>query len=185
MSSASAPPFRGGQVRSVSVGGPNPIVVQSMTNTDTADTVATVNQVMALARLGSNCLQQLATLQTSAAKSPTFSTIGRYARQVRRARSGDRRLPLQRTSSLEEVSGDGASAREVSHQSGQCKHRQEAYDDNFRIMIEAAIQYDRPVRIGVNWGSLDQALLTRMMDANNKLPEPLVPKAVTPARDCE
>ena len=47
------------------------------------------------------------------------------------------------------------------------------HDDNFRTMIEAAIEYDRPVRIGVNWGSLDGALLTRMMDENNLLPEPL------------
>jgi (E)-4-hydroxy-3-methylbut-2-enyl-diphosphate synthase len=53
------------------------------------------------------------------------------------------------------------------------------HDDNFRTMIEAAIEYDRPVRIGVNWGSLDQALLTRMMDANNALPEPLDAKSVT------
>ncbi len=43
------------------------------------------------------------------------------------------------------------------------------HDDNFRIMIEAAIENNRPVRIGVNWGSLDQALLTRMMDENNRL----------------
>jgi (E)-4-hydroxy-3-methylbut-2-enyl-diphosphate synthase len=53
------------------------------------------------------------------------------------------------------------------------------HDDNFRTMIEVAIEYDRPVRIGVNWGSLDQALLTRMMDENNRLPEPLDAKAVT------
>jgi (E)-4-hydroxy-3-methylbut-2-enyl-diphosphate synthase len=53
------------------------------------------------------------------------------------------------------------------------------HDDNFRIMIEAAIEYDRPVRIGVNWGSLDQALLTRMMDENSLLPEPLDAKEVT------
>jgi (E)-4-hydroxy-3-methylbut-2-enyl-diphosphate synthase len=53
------------------------------------------------------------------------------------------------------------------------------HDDNFRVMIEAAIEYDRPVRIGVNWGSLDQSLLTRMMDENSKLPEPLDAKEVT------
>ncbi len=53
------------------------------------------------------------------------------------------------------------------------------HDDNFRIMIEAAIEYDRPVRIGVNWGSLDQALLTRMMDENSRLSEPLDAKEVT------
>jgi (E)-4-hydroxy-3-methylbut-2-enyl-diphosphate synthase len=53
------------------------------------------------------------------------------------------------------------------------------HDDNFRVMIEAAIEYDRPVRIGVNWGSLDQALLTRMMDENSRLPEPLDAKEVT------
>ena len=53
------------------------------------------------------------------------------------------------------------------------------HDDNFRTMIEAAVEYERPVRIGVNWGSLDQALLTRMMDENNMLPEPLDAKTVT------
>jgi (E)-4-hydroxy-3-methylbut-2-enyl-diphosphate synthase len=52
------------------------------------------------------------------------------------------------------------------------------HDDNFRTMIEAAIEYERPVRIGVNWGSLDQALLTRMMDENNKAAEPLDAKTV-------
>ncbi|MEJ7608414.1 MAG: flavodoxin-dependent (E)-4-hydroxy-3-methylbut-2-enyl-diphosphate synthase, partial [Bryobacteraceae bacterium] len=53
------------------------------------------------------------------------------------------------------------------------------HDDNFRIMIEAAVEYQRPVRIGVNWGSLDGALLTRMMDENNLLPEPLDARMVT------
>ena len=53
------------------------------------------------------------------------------------------------------------------------------HDDNFRTMIEAAVEYGRPVRIGVNWGSLDGALLTRMMDDNNKLPEPLDARTVT------
>jgi (E)-4-hydroxy-3-methylbut-2-enyl-diphosphate synthase len=53
------------------------------------------------------------------------------------------------------------------------------HDDNFRVMIEAAVEYGRPVRIGVNWGSLDQALLTRMMDENSRSPEPLDAKAVT------
>jgi (E)-4-hydroxy-3-methylbut-2-enyl-diphosphate synthase len=53
------------------------------------------------------------------------------------------------------------------------------HDDNFRVMIEAAIEYGRPVRIGVNWGSLDSALLTRMMDENNALPEPEDAKTVT------
>jgi (E)-4-hydroxy-3-methylbut-2-enyl-diphosphate synthase len=53
------------------------------------------------------------------------------------------------------------------------------HDDNFRVMIEAAIEYGRPVRIGVNWGSLDNALLTRMMDENNALPEPEDAKTVT------
>jgi (E)-4-hydroxy-3-methylbut-2-enyl-diphosphate synthase len=52
-------------------------------------------------------------------------------------------------------------------------------DDNFRIMIEAAVEYDRPVRIGVNWGSLDSVLLTQMMDENNRLPEPLDAMEVT------
>ena len=53
------------------------------------------------------------------------------------------------------------------------------HDDNFRTMIEAAIEYGRPVRIGVNWGSLDQALLTRMMDENSRLAEPKDAREVT------
>src|SRR5712672_1707781 len=53
------------------------------------------------------------------------------------------------------------------------------HDDNFRIMIEAAIEYGKPVRIGVNWGSLDGALLTRMMDENSRLADPLDAKEVT------
>src|SRR5205085_5704120 len=53
------------------------------------------------------------------------------------------------------------------------------HDDNFRTMIEAAIEYDRPVRIGVNWGSLDSVLLTRMMDQNSLLPDPLDARTVT------
>src|SRR6202044_3885479 len=53
------------------------------------------------------------------------------------------------------------------------------HDYNFRIMIEAAIEYNRPVRIGVNWGSLDSALLTRMMDENSRLPDPLDAMEVT------
>src|SRR5581483_5714216 len=52
-------------------------------------------------------------------------------------------------------------------------------DDNFRIMIEAAVQNNKPVRIGVNWGSLDQSLLTRLMDENSQLPEPLDARKVT------
>ena len=53
------------------------------------------------------------------------------------------------------------------------------HDDNFRTMIEVAIEYDKPVRIGVNWGSLDQALLTRMMDENSRRPEPKDAREVT------
>jgi 4-hydroxy-3-methylbut-2-en-1-yl diphosphate synthase IspG/GcpE len=61
-----------------------------------------------------------------------------------------------------------ARAGQVPHQSRQRQHRQD--DDNFRTMIEVAVKYQKPVRIGVNWGSLDSTLLTRMMDENSSSP---------------
>ncbi len=163
------------QVGSVSVGGPNPIVVQSMTNTDTADTVATVNQVMALARAGSELVRVTVNTDEAAKAVPTIvDTLDKFG--VRVPVIGDfhynghlllKKYPeMARALAKYRINPGNVNIGK--------KH-----DDNFRIMIEAAIQYDRPVRIGVNWGSLDQALLTRMMDANNKLPEPLSAKAVT------
>ena len=140
-------------VGGVKVGSDNPIVVQSMTNTDTADVTGTVNQVMALAqgRLGTGARHGQHRRGCGSG-----SADRRHPESVWRARPHHRRLPLQRPSSAEEVSRI-ARARLAKYRINPGNvNIGKKHDDNFRTMIEAAIEYDRPVRIGVNWGSLDQ-----------------------------
>src|SRR5690348_1409088 len=159
----------------VKVGGSNPIVVQSMTNTDTADTVATVNQVMDLARAGSELVRVTVNTEEAARAVPRIvDTLRDFGVNV--PIIGDfhynGHLLLKKYPEC---------ARALS------KYRinpgnvdiGKKHDDNFRTMIEVAIEYDRPVRIGVNWGSLDACLLTRMMDENSRSPEPLDTMEVT------
>ena len=159
----------------VKVGSGHPIVVQSMTNTDTADVTSTVNQVMALANAGSELVRVTVNTDEAARAVPKIvETLDKFG--VRVPIIGDfhynGHLLLKKYPEM---------AR------GLAKYRinpgnvniGKKHDDNFRIMIEAAIEYDRPVRIGVNWGSLDQTLLTRMMDENNQLAEPLDARTVT------
>ncbi len=110
-------------VAGVKVGGNHPIVVQSMTNTDTADSASTVNQVMALARAGSELVRVTVNTEQAAAAVPQDR---RLPRQVRRARAHHRRFPLQRPHPAEEVSGVRARAGQVPHQSRQRQYRQEA-----------------------------------------------------------
>jgi (E)-4-hydroxy-3-methylbut-2-enyl-diphosphate synthase len=159
----------------VKVGGNHPIVVQSMTNTDTADVMSTVNQVMALANAGSELVRVTVNTEDAARAVPKIvDTLDKFG--VRVPVIGDfhynghlllKKYPeMARALAKYRINPGNVNIGK--------KH-----DDNFRTMIEAAIEYDRPVRIGVNWGSLDQALLTRMMDENNRLPEPLDAKAVT------
>src|SRR5258708_4001362 len=163
------------KVGGVWVGGNHPIVVQSMTNTDTADVASTVNQVMALATAGSELVRVTVNTEEAARAVPKIvDTLDKFG--VRVPIIGDfhynGHLLLKKYPDM---------AR------GHAKYRinpgnvniGKKHDDNFRVMIEAAIEYDRPVRIGVNWGSLDQALLTRMMDENSRLAEPLDAKEVT------
>ena len=160
---------------SVMVGGNNPIVVQSMTNTDTADTPSTVNQVMALAQAGSELVRVTVNTDEAARAVPRIvETLDKFGCRV--PIIGDfhynghlllKKYPeMARALAKYRINPGNVNIGK--------KH-----DDNFRIMIEAAIEYDRPVRIGVNWGSLDSALLTRMMDENNLLAEPLDARTVT------
>src|SRR5437868_11066005 len=162
-------------VGGVKVGGVNPIVVQSMTNTDTADVQSTVNQVMALANAGSELVRVTVNTEEAARAVPKIvDTLDKFG--VRVPIIGDfhynghlllKKFPeMARALAKYRINPGNVNIGK--------KH-----DDNFRVMIEAAIEYDRPVRIGVNWGSLDQALLTRMMDENSRLPEPLDAKQVT------
>src|SRR5438874_864267 len=162
-------------IAGVKVGGGHPIVVQSMTNTDTADVQSTVNQVMHLANAGSELVRVTVNTEDAAKAVPKIvETLDKFG--VRVPIIGDfhynghlllKKYPeMARALAKYRINPGNVNIGK--------KH-----DDNFRVMIEAAIEYDRPVRIGVNWGSLDQALLTRMMDENNRLAEPLDAKEVT------
>jgi (E)-4-hydroxy-3-methylbut-2-enyl-diphosphate synthase len=163
------------RIGSVEVGGPNPIVVQSMTNTDTADVQSTVNQVMALANAGSELVRVTVNTDEAAAAVPKIvDTLEKFG--VRVPIIGD--FHYNGHLLLKKYPAMARSLAKYRINPGNVNIGKK-HDDNFRTMIEAAVQYERPVRIGVNWGSLDQALLTRMMDENSKLAEPLDAKMVT------
>ncbi len=162
-------------VGGVKVGGANPIVVQSMTNTDTADVMSTVNQVMALANAGSELVRVTVNTDDAARAVPKIvETLDKFG--VRVPVIGD--FHYNGHLLLKKYPDMARALAKYRINPGNVNIGKK-HDDNFRIMIEAAVEYDRPVRIGVNWGSLDQALLTRMMDQNNLLAEPLDAKTVT------
>ncbi len=156
---------RVGQVR---VGSDAPVVVQSMTNTDTADVQGTIDQVAALAAAGSE-LVRVTVNNDAAAKAVPYIVEGLDKLGLQTPIIGDfhynghqllRKYPdCAKTLAKYRINPGNASIGLKG-------------DENFRTMIECAIENDKPVRIGVNWGSLDQALLTRMMDENSRLPEP-------------
>jgi (E)-4-hydroxy-3-methylbut-2-enyl-diphosphate synthase len=163
------------RIGSVEVGGPNPIVVQSMTNTDTADVQSTVNQVMALANAGSELVRVTVNTDEAAAAVPKIvDTLDKFG--VRVPIIGD--FHYNGHLLLKKYPAMARALAKYRINPGNVNIGKK-HDDNFRTMIEAAVEYQRPVRIGVNWGSLDQSLLTRMMDENSRLPEPLDAKMVT------
>jgi (E)-4-hydroxy-3-methylbut-2-enyl-diphosphate synthase len=161
-------------IGNVAIGSCHPIVVQSMTNTDTADVVATVRQVAALARAGSELVRVTVNNEEAAAAVPEILE------------------GLDRIGVLVPIVGDF-------HYNGHllltrypdCARALAKYrinpgnvggkraDENFRAIIEVALRHEKPVRIGVNWGSLDQILLTELMDANAALAEPRDARDVT------
>ncbi len=156
-------------VGGVLVGGNNPIVVQSMTNTDTADVTGTVNQVMALARAGSELVRVTVNTDEAAAAVPKIvDTLDKFG--VRVPIIGD--FHYNGHLLLKKYPECAEALAKYRINPGNVNIGKK-HDDNFRTMIEAAIEHDKPVRIGVNWGSLDSALMARMMDENNALPEPL------------
>jgi len=162
-------------VGGVKVGGSNPIVVQSMTNTDTADSASTVNQVMQLARAGSELVRVTVNTEEAAQAVPTI---------VKTLRQFGVAVPIigdfhYNGHILLKKYPDCARALDKYRINPGNVNIGRKQDDNFRIMIEAAIEYDRPVRIGVNWGSLDSVLLTQMMDENAKSRAPLDAMEVT------
>src|SRR6202142_3000752 len=162
-------------VGGVKVGGSNPIVVQSMTNTDTADVQATVNQTMALANAGSELVRVTVNTEAAAAAVPKIvEALDKFG--VRVPIIGD--FHYNGHLLLKKYPDMARALAKYRINPGNVNIGKK-HDDNFRTMIEAAIEYGKPVRIGVNWGSLDGALLTRMMDENSKLDEPLDAKQVT------
>src|SRR5579859_72671 len=162
-------------IAGVKVGGNQPIVVQSVTNTDTEDVTSTVNQVMALANAGSELVRVTVNTEKAAAAVP---------RIVDCLRNFGVRVPIigdfhYNGHILLKKYPDCARALAKYRINPGNVNIGKKHDDNFRIMIEAAAEYDRPVRIGVNWGSLDGALLSQMMDENARLPEPKDASEVT------
>jgi (E)-4-hydroxy-3-methylbut-2-enyl-diphosphate synthase len=156
------------RVGDVLIGGGAPVVVQSMTNTDTADVKATVEQVAALVRAGSEVVRITVNNVEAAAAVPHIRDA-LAKRSVQVPLVGDfhfngHRLLTQHTACAEAL----AKLRINPGNVGKGSKR----DEQFAMMIEMACRYEKPVRIGVNWGSLDQALLARLMDENAALPAP-------------
>lgn len=157
------------KVGEVTVGGDAPIVVQSMTNTDTADVEATVNQVVDLARAGSE-LVRITVNNEAAARAVAAIREVLDARSIKVPLVGDFHFNGHRLlSEYPECAEALAKYRINPGNVGSGEKR----DEQFASMIETAARYDRPVRIGVNWGSLDKSLVARMMDENAAAAEPL------------
>jgi len=162
-------------IGNVKVGGDNPVVVQSMTNTDTADAPSTVNQVMALANAGSELVRVTVNTEEAARAVPKIvETLDKFG--VRVPVIGD--FHYNGHILLKKYPDMARALAKYRINPGNVNIGKK-HDDNFRTMVEAAVEYGRPVRIGVNWGSLDQALLTRMMDENSRAAQPLDAKEVT------
>jgi len=156
-------------VGGIRVGGPNPIVVQSMTNTDTADIAGTVEQVRSLARAGSELVRlTVNSVEAAAAVAPIRERLDQLGVTV--PLIGDFHFNGHKL--LREYPGCATALAKYRINPGNVG-RGTKRDPQFAEMIEMACRHEKPVRIGVNWGSLDQDLLTRMMDENSARAEPL------------
>ena len=162
-------------VGGVRVGSDAPIVVQSMTNTDTADIDGTIRQVAALARAGSELVRVTVNNDAAAAAVPHIvDGLDRLGIPV--PIIGD--FHYNGHILLKKYPACAQTLAKYRINPGNVSIGKKD-DDNFRTMIEVAIENNKPVRIGVNWGSLDQSLLTRLMDENSKLDEPKDARDVT------
>lgn len=148
---------------------PAPVVVQSMTNTDTADAASTIQQVYALWQAGSEVVRITVNSSEAAAQVSTIrkglDALGCYVPLVGDFHFNGHKLLQAYPDCAEALAKYRINPGNV----GKGSKR----DEQFAAMIEAAIQYKKAVRIGVNWGSLDQAKMAQMMDANGKLANPL------------
>ncbi|MEE9317369.1 MAG: flavodoxin-dependent (E)-4-hydroxy-3-methylbut-2-enyl-diphosphate synthase, partial [Rhodospirillales bacterium] len=159
----------------VILGGENPVVVQSMTNTDTADIEATVDQVAALARAGSEIVRITVNNEDAAKAVPHIrDELDKRACGVPLV--GDFHYNGHKLLTRHPACAEALAKYRINPGNVGFKEKR---DKQFSTMIETALEYGRPVRIGVNWGSLDQDLVTRMMDENAALPEPKDARDVT------
>jgi len=156
------------EVGGVTIGGCQSVVVQSMTNTDTADAISTSAQIIQLAKAGSELVRITVNNREAAAAVPEI---------LQRVRDAGYNTPIIGDfhynghillSEFPECARALAKYRINPGNVGAGKH----HDENFKRMIDVAIENNKPVRIGVNWGSLDQAMLARLMDENARLSAP-------------
>jgi (E)-4-hydroxy-3-methylbut-2-enyl-diphosphate synthase len=162
-------------VGGVIVGGGAPIVVQSMTNTDTADVEATARQVAALARAGSELVRITVDRDEAAAAVPKIKD--RLAQMgVNVPLVGDFHYIGHKLLADHPACARALDKYRINPGNVGFKNKR---DPQFTQIVETAIKYGKPVRIGVNWGSLDQELLTRLMDENSHAAQPLTARQVT------
>lgn len=161
-------------VGGVMVGSAHPIVVQSMTNTDTADTAGTAAQVAHLARAGSQLVR--VTVNNDAAAAAIPEIVQRLADDgLTTPIVGDFHYNGHKLLAAHPKAAELLAKYRINPGNVGSKHR----DENFQTIVKVAIDHGKPVRIGVNWGSLDQDLLTRLMEENAASPTPASARAVT------
>jgi (E)-4-hydroxy-3-methylbut-2-enyl-diphosphate synthase len=163
------------KIGGVRVGGHAPVVVQSMTNTDTADVASTIEQVAQLARAGSE-LVRVTVNNDAAAKALPAIVEGLEKQNIHVPIIGD--FHYNGHLLLTKYPDCARALAKYRINPGNVSVGRKD-DNNFRAMVEVAVKNKKPVRIGVNWGSLDQQLLTRMMDENSRLAEPKDARDVT------
>ncbi|HKI47141.1 MAG TPA: flavodoxin-dependent (E)-4-hydroxy-3-methylbut-2-enyl-diphosphate synthase [Balneolales bacterium] len=161
------------QVGNVTVGGGAPIVVQSMTNTDTADVDATVKQIIELHEAGSE-LVRITVNNKEAAEAVPFIIDKVDKKNVEVPVIGDFHYNGHMLLTQYPECAKALAKYRINPGNTGTRTR----DENFCTIVEQAVKWDKPVRIGVNWGSLDQQLLAEKMDANNNLPDPKSSKEV-------
>ena len=162
------------QVGNITIGGKAPVAVQSMTNTDTADAEATAQQIIALAKAGSELVRITVNTSEAAAQVPVIKErtrqLGYEVPIIGDFHFNGHKLLSEHPACAEALDKYRINPGNV----GRGKKR----DEQFSTLIEFACKYDKPVRIGVNWGSLDQSVLARLMDENATRNEPLEPQAI-------
>ncbi len=163
------------KIGNVVVGGGSPVVVQSMTNTDTADVPGTIRQVTQLVQAGSE-LVRVTVNNDAAAKAVPAIIEGLEKRNIRVPIIGDFHYNGHLLLTRYPECAQGLAKYRINPGNVSIGRKD---DNNFQAMIEVAIKNQKPVRIGVNWGSLDQQLLTRLMDENSRSSNPRDAREVT------